>query len=262
MPDVHLPPYYKDTFFSGDSLLQADTLGDSYGIEGDAILQNIHGDDVITALLLCSFILAVIAFSKTAGFMLWQLRNFFYLPHEGRSEVKETTSEARSLCYLVLLSSTVISLLYYFHTMQIEGETYLLDSPYQLLAVFFGWVLACFCLKYTLYLWVDSVFFGSKRNVHWMRSYIFLFILEGILLSPLLFAQLYFDLSIETVEFYFIFVLIIVKILTFYRCYIIFFCQNVVRVQIILYFCALEIVPLIALWAGMDITANSLKINY
>ena len=262
MPDVHLPQYYRETFFSGDSLLQADASGGNYGIEGNAILQNLHGDDVITTLLLCSFILAVIAFSKTTGFMLWQLRNFFYLPHEGRSEVKETTSEVRSLCYLILLSSTVISLLYYFHTMQIEGESFLLDSPYQLLAVFLVCVLVFFCLKYVLYLWVNSVFFGGKRNVHWMRSYIFLFILEGILMSPLLFAQLYFDLSIKTTEIYFIIVLIIVKILTFYRYYLIFFRQNVVGVQIILYLCALEIVPLIALWAGMDITANSLKINY
>ena len=167
MPDVHLPQYYRETFFSGDSLLQADASGGNYGIEGNAILQNLHGDDVITTLLLCSFILAVIAFSKTTGFMLWQLRNFFYLPHEGRSEVKETTSEVRSLCYLILLSSTVISLLYYFHTMQIEGESFLLDSPYQLLAVFLVCVLVFFCLKYVLYLWVNSVFFGGKRNVHW-----------------------------------------------------------------------------------------------
>ena len=262
MTDVHMPQYYKETFFSGDSLLQTEVPGGNYGMEGEAILQNIHGDDVLTALLLCCFVLAVIAFSKAGTFMLWQLRNFFYLPHEGRSEVKETASEVRSIGYLILLSSTVISLLYYFHTMQIEGEAFMLDSPYQLLAIFLGLVLTCFFFKYVLYLWTNSVFFGSKRNVHWMRSYIFLFILEGVLMSPLLFAQLYFDLSLETVEIYFIIVLIIVKLLTFYRCYVIFFRQNVVGVQIILYLCALEIVPLIALWAGLDITANSLKINY
>ena len=95
-----------------------------------------------------------------------------------------------------------------------------------------------------------------------MRSYIFLFIFEGILMFPLLFARLYFDLSLETVELYFTIALIIVKLMTFYRCYVIFFRQNVVSIQIILYLCALEIVPLLALWAGLDITTNSLKINY
>jgi hypothetical protein len=57
-------------------------------------------------------------------------------------------------------------------------------------------------------------------------------------------------------------VLIIVKIMTFYKCYIIFFRQNVVSLQIILYLCALEIVPLLALWKILDFTANSLKINF
>jgi len=262
MVDVHLPQYYKETFFSGDSLLQAEVPVGNYGMEGETILHNIHGDDVITTLLLCCFILAVIAFANAKSFVLYQLRNFFYQPYEGRSENKETTSEIRSLFYLVSLSSIVISLLYYFHTMQIEGESFLLQSPYQLLAIFIGFVVGYFMLKYVLYIWVNGVFFGGKRNIHWMRSYIFLFIFEGILMFPLLFAQLYFDLSLETVELYFIIALIIVKLMTFYRCYVIFFRQNVVSIQIILYLCALEIVPLLALWAGLDITTNSLKINY
>ena len=72
----------------------------------------------------------------------------------------------------------------------------------------------------------------------------------------------YFDMPIHKVEIYFATALISVKLMTFYKCYIIFFRQNVVGLQIILYLCALEIVPLLALWGVLDTTANSLKINF
>jgi hypothetical protein len=69
-------------------------------------------------------------------------------------------------------------------------------------------------------------------------------------------------MSIGKVEIYFSIVLILVKLMTFYKAYIIFFRQNVVGLQIILYLCALEIVPLMVLWGVLDITANSLKTNF
>jgi len=83
-----------------------------------------------------------------------------------------------------------------------------------------------------------------------------------VLLFPAVILQAYFGLSIQNVEIYFIIVLIIVKILTIYKCYVIFFRQSVVKLQIILYFCTLEIVPLLAFWGALVITANNLKINF
>ena len=53
----------------------------------------------------------------------------------------------------------------------------------------------------------------------------------------------YFDISVVSAAIYVAVVLIIIKIMTFYKCFIIFFSRNVVKLQIILYFCALEIVP-------------------
>jgi len=32
--------------------------------------------------------------------------------------------------------------------------------------------------------------------------------------------------------------------------------------QIILYFCTLEIIPLLALWSGLEVIVNALKINF
>ena len=66
----------------------------------------------------------------------------------------------------------------------------------------------------------------------------------------------------ECVMYYVIFAVIIVKMMTIYKCYIIFFRRNVVHLQIILYFCTLEMIPLLAFWGVLVITANYLKINF
>jgi len=91
---------------------------------------------------------------------------------------------------------------------------------------------------------------------------LFLTSAEGIALFPIVMLRAYFDLSMQNVVIYFIIVLLIVKILTFYRAFVIFFRRNVVSLQIILYFCALEMVPLLALWGTLVFTANNLKINF
>ena len=85
---------------------------------------------------------------------------------------------------------------------------------------------------------------------------------EGVLLFPALLMQAYFSVSVEIVAIYVVIALLIVKILTVYKCWHIFFSRNVVKLQIILYFCALEMVPMLFLWSTLDITANSLKINF
>jgi hypothetical protein len=106
------------------------------------------------------------------------------------------------------------------------------------------------------------VFFDGKRNGQWMKSLLFVVAAEGLLALPAVVMGPYFDLSIHKIELYFVAMLILVKLLTFYKCFIIFFRQNVVSVQIILYLCALEMLPLLALWRVLDFTANSLKINF
>ena len=74
--------------------------------------------------------------------------------------------------------------------------------------------------------------------------------------------QVYFSLSIKTVSIYAIFVIILFKLLTFYKTHIIFFRRKGAFLQNILYFCALEIVPLLSLYGALVLTNSYLKINY
>lgn len=264
MADIQLPQYYREVFYSKDTLLSTEVPDsrDGYGMAGDPVPYAMHSDNVITALLLCFFILAIISFANVKEFIIRQAKNFFYLPHEGMTEVGETAAEKSFQMFIVVLVSLLLSLLYYFYTLQTVGETFILDSSYLLIAIFLGIVLGYFLLKALLYVIVNNVFFDGKRNRQWLKALSFIIAIEGVLLFPAVLGMTYLDLASQNVETYFAIVLLFVKLLTFYKCYIIFFRRNVVRLQIILYLCALEMIPLIALWGVLAVTANSLKINF
>lgn len=260
--DVQLPQYYKEGFFSKDSLFHPELPGGCYGVAGDPVPYNIQGDSIITLLLLGCFIFAVVAFANTRHFFIRQLKHFFYMPQSGTTEVTETANEVRFQGFLLMLTSLLMALLYYFYTIHYIGDTFYLSSLYHLIAIYFGMTVAYFLLKGLVYLLVNMVFFDSKKNRQWIKSMLFITTVEGVLLFPAVILLAYFNMSVQNVAVYFTVVLIFVKLLTIYKCYAIFFRQNVVQLQIFLYFCALELVPLLAFGGALALTADSLKINF
>ena len=260
--DVQLPQYYKEGFFSKDTLFHPELPGGRYGVAGDPVPYNVHGDNVITMLLLALFVFTVIAFSNSRAFIARQLHNFFYMHGRKTSEVTETVVELRLQFVMVLMTSLLLSLLFYFHTIYYVSDSFILQSDYYLVFIYLGIVVLYFLLKSVVYTMVNGVFFGNRKNREWQKSLLFITAMEGVLLFPAVILQAYFELSIKNVETYFIIVLIIVKILTFYRCFVTFFRGKVFFLQIILYLCALEIVPLLMMWGVLDATATVLKINF
>jgi hypothetical protein len=260
--EIVIPQYYREGFFSKDSLLHPELQGGQYGVMGDPVPYSVRADDILTVLMLSCFVMVVIAYSHVRGFFSRHAKNFFYLPHEGTTEVTETATEVRFQVFIVFLTSLLFAMLYYFYTLRTVGETFVLSSQYYLILIFLGIFLVYYLLRVGAYSLVNKVFFGGKKNRQWVKSLLFLTAVEGLLTIPAVVMGPYFDLPVKTIALYVVFVLIFVKLLTFYKCFIIFFRQNVVSLQIILYLCALEIVPLLALWGVLGMTANSLKINF
>ncbi len=260
--DIQLPQYYREGFFSKDPLFHPELPGGRYGISGDPVPYNIHGDSIITSLLLVSFIMAVISFSNARNFIVRQAKSLFYLPHEGTTEVTETANELRFQTFLVFLTCLMLSLLAYFYTVNYIADTFILQSQYQLIAIYLAMIIAFLLLKGILYSCVNLTFFDGKRNGQWIKTLLFITSLEGVVIFPAVILQAYFNMSMQNIIIYFGISLFFIKLLTFYKAYIIFFRRNVVKFQIILYFCTLEIIPLLAFCGVLVFTANSLKINF
>jgi hypothetical protein len=261
--EVSLPTYYKETYFANDSLLRNEVNGGRYGVAGDPVPYTMRGDNVITGLLLAFFILAFISITRSSRFITRQAKNFFYTPHsEAVTTFAETYGEINFQVFMVVLNCLLLSILQYFYTQTYIGQTFILSSQYQLIAIYFGCFVGYYLLRAFLYTIVDNIFFGSKKNIQWMKSLLFVTSLTAVLLFPIVLLQVYFNLSMQNVLIYFVVVLILVKILTFYKAYLIFFRQSGGFLQNILYFCALEVIPLATLWLAMVFIGNYLKINY
>jgi hypothetical protein len=259
---AEIPQYYREGFFSKDSLFHPELQGGRIGVAGDPVPYRVHNDNVITSLLLACFLVSIYLFANARQFFVKEAKNFFYTPREERTDFSETGNELRYQVFLVGITSLLISLLFYFHTLYYIGETFIMQSQYTLIAIYFVIVIIYVGVKMGLYTFVNLVFFNGKRNQQWLKSFLFIITLEGVLLFPAVLLGGYYEMDIHNVTTYVIISILFVKLLTIYKCFIIFFRPNVVSLQIILYFCTLEIVPVLALWGVLVMTANNLKINF
>lgn len=257
-----LPQYYRQNFFSADSLFHPELNGGRYGVAGDPVPYTLHGDNMITALLLGCFILAFIAFSKSRRFILRQAKEFFRTPRSGTTEITETTNEFRFQFFLIAQTCLLLSLVTFFYAQEYNGDTFLVSSQYQLIAIFFGVFAGYFIIKLLLYAVVDWVFFSKRENERWIKSFLFMASVEGLAMFPMVISQAYFGLSVRTTVIYTISVAVLARLLSLYKCFSIFFRQRGFFLQIFLYFCALEIIPLLSLCGGLSVLISYLNINF
>jgi hypothetical protein len=258
---VSIPQYYKENFFSNNSMYHEELQSDSYGVAGDPVPYVINNDDVITGLLLLCFLFIAFTLSRISGFIVKQLKDFFYFQREDRV-ITETGNEMKFQLVFLGLTCLVYGLMYYLYTTTYISETYILPSEYALLGIFVGVFALYILLHFGLYHVVNTVFFDSRRSKKFLTSILFLIAMEGALLFPVVLMFAYLHFSALYAIYCTVIVLVLVKILTFYKSYIIFFKQNDVFLQNILYFCALEIVPLFALLGGLSVIVDIFKVKF
>jgi len=261
LKQVSIPQYYRENFFSADTLYHPELEGGRVGVAGDPIPYAIHNDNIVTGLLIASFLLIMFAMSRISSFMIHQAKNFFYTPKVDQG-FTETGTEIKFQIVFLVITSLYYALLFYFFATRRIAETFILSSEYGLLAIFAFMIFGYFLLKGLLYTLVNNIFFERKKNLHFLGNLLFIVSLEGVLLFPLVLLLAYFQFSMQNAINYCIFILALAKILTFYKTYIIFFKQKGLFLEIILYFCALEMIPLVMLWGGLLGVTSILKVNY
>ena len=106
------------------------------------------------------------------------------------------------------------------------------------------------------------VFFDRRSNDLWLKSFLFLLAMEGVCLFPIVMLRAYFELSVQTTLVSTAIVLGIFKLLALYKSYLIFFRNGGHSLQIFLYFCTLELMPLAMLIGALMLTTANLKVDY
>ena len=258
---VDVPIYYRENYFSDDSLYHLELGADKSGISGTPISHGEVHSDLITGLLIVCFLIACVVLSQAPGFMTRQIKLFFSNKTSDHSDA-ETGTELKM--QLLLLSGTcvIVTILYFLYTLVFNTDTFTLTSNYVLLGIFMIAFMAYYAIQFLLYMMVNGTFFEQTENKKFLTSRLFLSSLEGILLFPAIVLLAFLHFSSSSIIIYTAIILILVKILAFYKSYIIFFKQKRFFLQIILYFCTLEIIPLLMLLSGLSVIVDILKVNY
>lgn len=221
------------------------------GFEGTPISYSPRTDDAIALTLLVCFFLSSIALARGKKFLSQQVKDFVL--HRERTSIfdSSTAADVRYLLVLVLQTCVLsgITFINYFH----DTCPALMDhvSSLLLLGIYVGFCLAYFLLKWLLYMFLGWTFFDKNKTNIWLESYSALIYYVGFALFPFVLFLVYFDLSLTNLVIIGSIILIFTKILMFYKWIKLFFHQFSGLFLLILYFCALEIVPCLLLYQGM-----------
>ncbi len=258
--DLSRPMYHGRTMLNPDSIYRPEVLYRRPGMEGNPVPYTIGSDNLISSIVIGCFVIAMVSVSKSASFIRRMLKNFFRTPQEGTTVIAETSTELRIQIFLLLQTALLAALVIFFFNTNEKGEDYALPQ-YAVIGIFMGITVAYFALKFLLYMVVNWVFFDHKKNEQWMKAQLFILAGLGIVVFPIVLLMAYFNLSIHSVVIYGCVVVILFKLLSFYKAYLIFFRKTNAIVQSFLYLCALEMMPLGALWGALALTDNYLKVN-
>ena len=235
----------------------------SIGVPSDPAPYMAGNDNLVSSLLMGGLLLSFVAVAVSGRFIARQTKNFFYLENEHTTTVPDTAGELTGQGVLVAFAALLLGVAYYCYSVAGRGVGgYWVDSSHTLLGVYLAAIVAYFLFKILAYQFVNWVFFDVKKNEQWNKSQLFLTAMEGVVLTPIVMLMVYGDVSLQILLLALIIVVLIVKILTFYKCYLIFFRRFGAFLQIILYFCALEMIPLVVLLGLMETFNNNLEINF
>ncbi|WP_162223955.1 DUF4271 domain-containing protein [Bacteroides caecimuris] len=232
------------------------------GFEGTPISYSPRTDDAIALTLLACFLLSSIALARAKKFLSQQVKDFML--HRERASIfdSSTAADVRYLLVLVLQTCVLsgITFFNYFHDTCPALMNHV--SPLLLLGIYVGFCLAYFLLKWLLYMFLGWTFFDKNETNMWLESYSALIYYVGFALFPFVLFLVYFDLSLTNLVIIGSIILIFTKILMFYKWIKLFFHQLSGLFLLILYFCALEIVPCLLLYQGMIQMNNILLIKF
>ena len=221
------------------------------GTEGIPIPYSPRTDDGIAVTLLCCFFLSAYVLSRSSKLLL-QLAQDFLLHRERTSLFAASTAADMRYLLLLILQACILAgvcIFNYFNDTRPDLVHHV--APGFLPGIYAGVCLLYLCLKWVIYSFLGWIFFDEKTVSLWFESYSTLLYYLGFGLFPFALFMVYFDLGLQPTVIIGLILAIFTKILMLYK-WIKLFCRNLHGcLLLILYFCALEIMPCLALYQGL-----------
>lgn len=207
-------------------------------------------DDNITLVLLACFFLSAYVLAHSYNFLL-QLGSCFLL-HRDRASIFGTSagSDMRYLLLLILQTCVLIGL-YLFVCFSVRAEMADQTDSLYLLSLCVVSCIVYVCLKWLMYAFLGWTFLDKSTFTFWAESYATILYYTGFLIFPFLLLIIYLNFNLQISVIIGLFLFGLVKILILYK-WIKLFCYNLFGgLLLILYFCALEIIPCVMFYKSM-----------
>lgn len=236
-------------------------LDPTLGVVGQPLPYTIKSDSLMTLVMLGGLLFFVISVVRSTPFIVKQVKNFFWQTSDETS-MSETSTEVRLLLCVALLDCTLLGTAIYLFAVNEMNASFDTSSHLPIIGLYTSVAIGYFLLKALFYTMVNLTLFSSRQNIQFLKSLLLVAALQSMLLFPVILLQIYIGLAQEMVTNICIFIFIFTKLLVFYKSWSIFFRKNGAFFQTFLYFCSLEIAPLLAIGGVLVLLTGAIKVNY
>ncbi|MDY3266002.1 MAG: DUF4271 domain-containing protein [Phocaeicola sp.] len=232
------------------------------GMQGELLPYKMESDEAVIGALLLSFLLIIIAMQNESK-SFWRLFKGCFTSSE-RASIFDENNNTSQLPVAVLCSvAGILGGVCFYHYFS-YSDSYLFGKvghPF-LLSIYIVILLAFIGLKIISYSFINWIFFDKENIKKWRNSLLNIIATLGFVLFPVLLYIVFLDSELHFSTLLIIIIIGLSKILLFYKCLKHFFFQFHGFLHLILYFCALEIVPDLLLWKGIELINSILILKF
>ena len=232
------------------------------GFIGQITPYRLDGDEWITGIMIFCFIVTSYVFSHGRKTFFQSVRKLF--SNHGINHIFHKQTSVDIYCLLLLNLQTCLLASVIILKCLSESPTSSVASNMNsstistLLGCYSGLSILYMLIKRYSYKFINWIFFDKIKNNLWMESYFFVVSIFGMLLFPVALLVVYGDFSFYISVLIPVFLFVLVNLFFIYKCFSIFFSQLHGLFHLFLYFCTLEILPLLVVWRGIEMVNDML----
>lgn len=217
-------------------------------------------DDIVAIILLFCFFLTAFVLAGGKGMLIQQLKGFFSVKERGSLFAESASTDYRYLSLLLFQTCVIASFCVF--DLVAEIHPVLVGRHVLLLGIYVCIFVLYYLLKWGVYSFINWTFFDKTKSKLFVSTYFFLFSGLGLALFPVVLLAVYADLRVELVVSISLGIIIIAKLLLFYKGIKLFFDNLYGLFWLIAYFCALEVMPVLMLYKVFALVNNLLLIKH
>lgn len=207
--------------------------------QGIPVEMPLYADDTVIGILLACLFIIVAVLSDKKGFLSDVFNNFFLL----RSQQEEGTSTVSAFYMRLALLAVSFALISLLMALYMAGPVGLFQ--WRPLLLFFVLCAVGFGIKLLVFRAVNWVFFDSSRIAIWQRDYISWGVLSALPLYLLTLLAVFANWNSHKVMVLLLAWVILAEIALFVKAFHIFSVKKYGSLQLFVYLCALELIPLL-----------------